>query len=653
MKDSVSHKIPYGLRDGRAIHISEVPVGKNGLRCECVCPACGHQLLAKMGPKVSHYFAHYIDSNCVTAAETGIHLRAKELLQDRKRFRLPEKEVTVRRHHEDSHVSTASFLVKDGTPACFDRVDLEQPEDGFQPDVTGYIGTRKLFIEIRVTHAVDSEKRDRIKAAGASCVEVDLSKLDRFATPSEIETHLDNTLNSTWIFHAREISLLNQLHVDLEADYQTMVAENHKIAENEKRSAQRKADFKTALGHLGRKLSERIARHAIIPSYPAYSDSRPLSLVSHNESLNAATLECGETNHKAGEIVLVAWVYKQARHYLHRNARSLDIPYCTVDIAPLLALHNPPHNPICEADIDCFLLESVVDSLRNSQQWHVRPGWLKAKEAEETAIARRQEESRINAERAASVARHRERYHQAARERTRQLNEGVARLGLLASECQSRAEAIERARGRTDIAIRARWALVSEGGAVTTQVFNHINIESFDGSMSPLGFPYPHEWAYSEHPDFIKALVVDRVLAKRGYRSRQKTLSMLDIDSIFSEVVTALTRDKTIFHLLGASRVANLVFAKIGELRSIGEGGVVTPMADAPFPELDEANRLMLEAIKPFHDSDLRTISPNAKETRSKFLSLLCDDMVHVGILYPAPVDERRDHIPRFWLQAR
>ena len=49
---------PFGLRDGQVIMIEDVPNGQNGLRCNCICPACKEPFEARMGEVRRHHFAH-------------------------------------------------------------------------------------------------------------------------------------------------------------------------------------------------------------------------------------------------------------------------------------------------------------------------------------------------------------------------------------------------------------------------------------------------------------------------------------------------------------------------------------------------------------------------------------------------------------------
>src|SRR3546814_19310042 len=81
-------RVPFGLRDGRAWAPSEVARGK---ACGCVCPGCGAALVAKAqtSRRRRPHFAHLTDTGCQTGRETGIHLRAKQLIAERRQLRVP------------------------------------------------------------------------------------------------------------------------------------------------------------------------------------------------------------------------------------------------------------------------------------------------------------------------------------------------------------------------------------------------------------------------------------------------------------------------------------------------------------------------------------------------------------------------------------
>lgn len=75
---AVTLKIPFAIRAGQLIHISEV---ENGLQPDCVCPACKSPLVARKGSLKVHHFAHAAESNC--QPETVMHLLGKQLLAEK------------------------------------------------------------------------------------------------------------------------------------------------------------------------------------------------------------------------------------------------------------------------------------------------------------------------------------------------------------------------------------------------------------------------------------------------------------------------------------------------------------------------------------------------------------------------------------------
>lgn len=74
-------KNPFGLRDGRIIMIEDIPPTERGLRCNCVCPACGDSFEARLGSVRVHHFAHS-GEGCdeEVAALTGLYMLVREYI---------------------------------------------------------------------------------------------------------------------------------------------------------------------------------------------------------------------------------------------------------------------------------------------------------------------------------------------------------------------------------------------------------------------------------------------------------------------------------------------------------------------------------------------------------------------------------------------
>ncbi len=154
-----SARIPFGLRGHRLLSIEEVP---RGLACDCLCPACGARLMAKKGAKQAHHFAHYRGAACPDALETGLHLKAKEVFERVKQVAVPP----VFLYRQEAPIFEAQLL-------RFERVRLEQRLGRVVPDIIMEAGTKRLLVEISVSHGSGVEKLRKLKKQGLSAIEID------------------------------------------------------------------------------------------------------------------------------------------------------------------------------------------------------------------------------------------------------------------------------------------------------------------------------------------------------------------------------------------------------------------------------------------------------------------------------------------------
>lgn len=110
--------------DGRLLLIDGVP---SGLACNCICPGCGRQMVAKKGSVQAHHFARYAQQagrTCVSAGETALHKFAKRVLNDRLEIALPAMIVKGQGDQE---------IVVQAERRNFDRAILEKKEGKIYP----------------------------------------------------------------------------------------------------------------------------------------------------------------------------------------------------------------------------------------------------------------------------------------------------------------------------------------------------------------------------------------------------------------------------------------------------------------------------------------------------------------------------------------
>lgn len=149
-------KLPFGLGkyDKKIYHISEV---KRGKECNCVCPYCGQDLLAKKGNIRSHHFAH-VKKECKYAFETAVHMYIKEILSNNNKIYVP------------GHNFAKEMYLH------YNRVESETRFGGVIPDIVIYVGkqNKPLLIEINVTHPIDVNKLEKIINMDISVLQINI-----------------------------------------------------------------------------------------------------------------------------------------------------------------------------------------------------------------------------------------------------------------------------------------------------------------------------------------------------------------------------------------------------------------------------------------------------------------------------------------------
>jgi hypothetical protein len=187
-------RLPWGLKAGQIVHISDVP---SGLDCGCVCPSCKARLVAKKGVKQEHHFAHEAAESCAGGLETVLHLAAKEILVAERKIWLPRVAVPL-------GPMTQPELLSDGRSFEIEAVVVEQRVEGIVPDLVLTIGGRELLVEVFVTHSVDNAKLEKISQLGLSAIEIDLSKLPREMHRAELASAVvGGRDNKRWLNNER------------------------------------------------------------------------------------------------------------------------------------------------------------------------------------------------------------------------------------------------------------------------------------------------------------------------------------------------------------------------------------------------------------------------------------------------------------------
>lgn len=198
-------KVPFArCGDGVARHVSTIASLREG---PFRCLDCEEVLTLRQPVNKRRHFAHRPDLQC--AGETALHRYAKELLALRKTLTLPALVL-----HEEG-VFEEVFATGSYT---FDEVHPEHRLDSFQPDALVKINGHELAVEFLVHHAVDGEKRRKVRGRDLSMVEIDLSGLKaRQMEGAELDEAILHNAPRSWIHHRKAASAKARLDIAVAA----------------------------------------------------------------------------------------------------------------------------------------------------------------------------------------------------------------------------------------------------------------------------------------------------------------------------------------------------------------------------------------------------------------------------------------------------
>jgi hypothetical protein len=180
MNDILEIELPYGLKDENLVSIDDV---ESGLACECFCPACKNQLIAKKGNIKVHHFAHYKIKDCKSGLETAIHLLSKEIIADHKTFKTPIL-----------YYPNTNYEIFPEMEIPIDKVTLEKKLGEIIPDIIIESKGKVLIIEIVVSNPISSDKMKKIVDENIATIEIYAKYLFEYANEN-IDFNL-NTNNS-------------------------------------------------------------------------------------------------------------------------------------------------------------------------------------------------------------------------------------------------------------------------------------------------------------------------------------------------------------------------------------------------------------------------------------------------------------------------
>jgi hypothetical protein len=230
----------FGLKDGRMHAPADV---HSGLACGCTCVGCGATLVAKKGAKKRWHFAHHNVEIGESCAESAIHAAAKQVLLEHNWLRLPGMRVVAYGQATSGQALAESSVLSEERVVRFERTCAEVWEDGIRPDVVGYRGERRFFVEMYFRHRVDESKRRKIGELKLPTIEVDLSDIDvSMGFDAIAQRVLHETAYKSWLFFPNEEQERQRLSARLAARIERANREHlaEQAAEQERQAARQR-----------------------------------------------------------------------------------------------------------------------------------------------------------------------------------------------------------------------------------------------------------------------------------------------------------------------------------------------------------------------------------------------------------------------------
>ena len=202
IKKRSASNIYYGVHKetGELLHISDVP---SGLKCDCVCAACGQPFEAKKGDIRRHHFAHVSNYECMYASEVAIYKAMADVLEKKRQMTLPPIELKFPAWH-------TAELLQDEKAIPIDSIEFKCEPLSYPPFLTVCSQGSALRILLDFDNYYDDndlmELSRQAQKDGYSLLRYPLPRLDKDVefTPERISNILDQPKNASWAFSRLE-----------------------------------------------------------------------------------------------------------------------------------------------------------------------------------------------------------------------------------------------------------------------------------------------------------------------------------------------------------------------------------------------------------------------------------------------------------------
>lgn len=174
---------PLSLKNGQIQFVIDLDKTKDSDRIGHACTECGSELTPVFLESNPHF--RHLSATCTGkgALESFLHRTAKNIAANLDGIHIAPILAVSKKFPEIREIAFADGFLP------FVDGECEKRRPRYTPDVTarmtGFPPDRPLLIEIRVTHATDDEKAERVAADGLDMIEIDLRELIKDARSNE------------------------------------------------------------------------------------------------------------------------------------------------------------------------------------------------------------------------------------------------------------------------------------------------------------------------------------------------------------------------------------------------------------------------------------------------------------------------------------
>jgi hypothetical protein len=163
------------------------------------------------------HFAHAVAADCPGAYESALHLAAKQLIADERVLWLPALAARAQGTDARGKEHNLTKPLRDKGLRQLDSVELEKYLVTVRPDCfVSCADHGQVMVEIKVTHAVDADKRAKVRELGIPLLEYNLFGLPEPTFVAIREVLFEESQAGTWLYHPEQLAEEELLQEELQ-----------------------------------------------------------------------------------------------------------------------------------------------------------------------------------------------------------------------------------------------------------------------------------------------------------------------------------------------------------------------------------------------------------------------------------------------------